>query len=113
MPLSNDYVIVSEVTRHKLTRQENSVVNSTPPLDRILQRREVLQLCGFSDATLWRLMRRAEDPFPSAVRLSARRCGWRESCVRLWIESRTATPLELKTPRRRKALDASETAAVA
>jgi prophage regulatory protein len=80
------------------------------PLNRILQRREVLQLCGFSEATLWRLIKGGR--FPSAVRLSMRRCGWKSSEVSRWLESRTASPLEVKTPRRRKASDAGEVVAV-
>ena len=81
----------------------------TSPLDRILKRREVLKLCGFSDTTLFRLCR--SGAFPKAVRLSERRCGWRESSIRAWLESRVASPLEVPIPKRSHAV-AGESAAV-
>ncbi|MBE3072624.1 MAG: AlpA family phage regulatory protein [Acidobacteria bacterium] len=62
----------------------------TPSEDaaRILRPREVQQLLGLSETSVWRL-RRAGD-FPKAVRLTRVAIGWRYSDLLAWQASRTA-----------------------
>jgi prophage regulatory protein len=65
---------------------------STKPIDPILRKAAVLNICGISDSTLYRLTRSKEDPFPAPVKLGPRAVGWRESQVRAWLDSRTTGP---------------------
>lgn len=53
---------------------------------RLLRRREVEHLTGYSRSTIYRLMDINE--FPRPVRLSARSVAWVESDIQAWIESR-------------------------
>lgn len=53
---------------------------------RILSARDVREVTGLGRTTVWRLER--EGKFPSRVRLSERRVGWRADDVELWAKSR-------------------------
>lgn len=56
--------------------------------DRMLRRREVEHLTGFSRAHIYRLM--AEGAFPRPYQLSARAVGWKQSEIAEWMASREA-----------------------
>jgi prophage regulatory protein len=59
---------------------------TTPSLTRFLSARELRNLTGLSDPTLWRMRQRGELPEP--VRLSPGRVGWRVDDIEHWIASR-------------------------
>jgi prophage regulatory protein len=65
-------------------------------IDPILSGVEVGKLTNISEATRWRMIQRGD--FPPAVRLGLRRCGWRESDIRAWLQSRTSGPMQGKMP---------------
>ncbi|MRW94650.1 AlpA family phage regulatory protein [Duganella sp. FT80W] len=50
--------------------------------------REVLQLCSFSRATLYREIKL--HTFPAPVKLSARSVGWLQDDVMQWLDARVA-----------------------
>jgi prophage regulatory protein len=54
--------------------------------DRILGWPEVQSRVGLSRPQVWRLRR--DGDFPSALKLSKNRRGWRASEIQKWIESR-------------------------
>ena len=54
--------------------------------DRIRPRSWVLEKCGISGATQWRLERAGR--MPGRVQISPGRVGWYESEIREWLESR-------------------------
>ena len=58
----------------------------TPPLTRYVSPRELQQLTGLSEPTLWRLRQRGELAAP--VRLSPGRVGWPENVIRDWMARR-------------------------
>lgn len=53
---------------------------------RLIRMREVLNICGLSRATLYRVIK--SNNFPAPVRLSARSVGWLQDEVTAWVESR-------------------------
>jgi prophage regulatory protein len=53
---------------------------------RFLSRRELRDITGLSDPTLWRLRRAGVLPEP--VRLSPGRVAWRADVIEQWIETR-------------------------
>jgi prophage regulatory protein len=55
-------------------------------IDRLLSRREVEAICSLSRSSLYAMM--AKGQFPKPARLSARRVAWRESDIKVWIDSR-------------------------
>ena len=57
-------------------------------IDRLMPRREVLQISNLTTATLYREIRRGG--FPKQVSISLGRIAWRESEILKWIESRKA-----------------------
>lgn len=59
-----------------------------PGTCRLMRIREVLQLCAFSRATLYREMRL--HTFPAPVKLSERSVGWLQDEVVQWLEARIA-----------------------
>lgn len=71
--------------------RRNKEGESSARTDSVLRRPEVKRLTGIGTSTLYALMAKGE--FPRPLKLSARSVGWRESDVRLWIETReTAGP---------------------
>lgn len=58
----------------------------TTKLDRILRKPEVLEMAGFSSATLYRGIKSGD--FPKPIRVSKNCVGWLESVLRRWLESR-------------------------
>ena len=58
--------------------------------DRILSKREVIQLCGLSATTLWRECRAGR--FPKPVPISKGRVGWLESAILSWIAGKFGSP---------------------
>lgn len=59
-----------------------------PGTCRLMRLREVLQLCGFSRATLYREIKL--HTFPAPVKLSARSVGWLQDDVTQWLNVRIA-----------------------
>lgn len=59
-----------------------------PGTCRLMRLREVLQLCGFSRATLYREIKL--HTFPAPVKLSARSVGWLQDDVMQWLDARVA-----------------------
>jgi len=59
-----------------------------PGTCRLMRLREVLQLCGFSRATLYREIKL--HTFPAPVKLSARSVGWLQDDVTQWLDARVA-----------------------
>lgn len=59
------------------------MISHTP--DRFLRLPEVLKRTSLSRATLYRKI--AAGTFPPQVKISERRCGWRESHVTAWYNS--------------------------
>ena len=57
----------------------------------ILKVSEVINKTGLSRTTLWRLERSGK--FPSSIKLSYNRVGWREHEIDEWIESRPTSDL--------------------
>lgn len=55
--------------------------------DKVISPKETASILGVSVTTLWRLRR--EQSFPPAIRLSARRIGWKISTIRAYMDSRT------------------------
>lgn len=58
---------------------------TSPPPDRFLRLPEVLERTSLSRATLYRKI--AAGTFPPQIKISDRRCGWRESHVTAWGNS--------------------------
>ena len=65
-----------------------SHTGSPPGTTRLLRIREVLHLCGFSRATLYREIKL--HTFPAPVKLPARSVGWLQEDVAQWLEARIA-----------------------
>ena len=61
-------------------------LTQTATLTRYISPRQLQDLTGLSEPTLWRLRRRGELPEP--VRLSPGRVAWPEDVIRTWLESR-------------------------
>jgi len=59
-----------------------------PGACRLMRLREVLRLCGFSRATLYREIKL--HTFPAPVKLSARSVGWLQDDVMQWLDARVA-----------------------
>ena len=55
-------------------------------MERILRAREVLEVVGFSRATLWRRVKAGE--FPAPIRLGSRAVGWYQREIDEWLASR-------------------------
>jgi len=53
---------------------------------RIIRKKELFELIGLSDTTVWRLERKGE--FPKRLRLGPKSVGWRYGDVLRWIESK-------------------------
>ena len=58
----------------------------SPTLPRYLSPRQLQELTGLSEPTLWRMRRRGELPEP--VRLSPGRVAWPENVIGDWLQSR-------------------------
>lgn len=67
-------------------QNKNLELKQNQQLERIIPIREVMHLTGLSKSTIYLYINRGE--FPSAVRLGARRVGWRESEVQAWLRAR-------------------------
>ena len=59
----------------------------TPPPDRLMRLKEVLELTSLRRATRYNKIR--EGTFPRQVRISARGAAWREAAIRAWLENPT------------------------
>jgi prophage regulatory protein len=59
----------------------------TPPPDRLMRLKEVLELTSLRRATLYNKIK--EGTFPRQVRISARGAAWREAAIRAWLENPT------------------------
>ena len=60
-----------------------------PSINRYISPRQLQELTGLSEPTLWRLRKRGELPEP--IRLSPGRVAWPESVIRSWLEGRAAS----------------------
>lgn len=58
----------------------------SPENDRVLRKREVLEIIGVSDTTLWRMQHQGE--FPRPISISRNTKGWLLSTVYDWLYSR-------------------------
>lgn len=54
--------------------------------DRIIRKKELLNMIGLSDSTVWRMENKGE--FPIRLRIG-KGCGWLESEIHGWIKSRS------------------------
>ncbi len=61
---------------------------ATPPLERLIGRKEVLILIGISNATLWRWIKAGR--FPAPMKIGKKKVAWRSSVLAHWITQRTA-----------------------
>lgn len=57
-------------------------------MQKILRKKEVREITGLSDTTLWRLERASK--FPRRLRLGASAIGWLQEEVEGWIEEKAA-----------------------
>lgn len=55
---------------------------------KILRKKEVLEMVGLSDPTVWRLERAGQ--FPKRLRLGGNSCGWLLAEVEDWIQAKAA-----------------------
>jgi len=65
--------------------------SSALTLHKYISPRQLKQLTGLSEATLWRLRQRGELPEP--VRLSPGRVAWPEPVISAWLTSREMVQL--------------------
>jgi prophage regulatory protein len=61
------------------------MTNSEQTSPRIIRKKEVIQLTGLSQASIYRLM--ASNDFPKQIQITCKAVGWIESEVIAWIES--------------------------
>jgi predicted DNA-binding transcriptional regulator AlpA len=61
----------------------------TPTLTRYVSPRQLQELTGLSEPTLWRMRRRGELPEP--VRLSPGRVAWPEDVIRTFLAGRASS----------------------
>lgn len=54
---------------------------------KIIRKKELFNLIGLSDTTVWRLERKGK--FPKRLRLGAKSVGWRYTDVLSWIEKKS------------------------
>ena len=59
--------------------------------EKLLRLPAVEALTALKKSTVYTHMANRADPFPAPVRIGSRAVAWRESDVRAWIASRTAT----------------------
>lgn len=52
---------------------------------RIIRKKEVIQLTGLSQATIYRLME--SNDFPKQIQITCKAVGWIESEVLAWVEN--------------------------
>ena len=69
-----------------LPAQQPDAARRTPVAGDVLRRSELERLTGLSATTLWR--REREGQFPSRIRLSRGRVGWRRTDVEAWLSER-------------------------
>jgi prophage regulatory protein len=81
------------------------------PIDRIVRLKEICELVGLTDSTVWLLVQRGKFPQPFRIVPGGRAVGWRQSAVESWIDQRehagtqpSAEPL-LRVGERRAATD--------
>ena len=55
-------------------------------MERLIRIGEVIELCGLSRSSIWRLERRGQ--FPSRRKLAIRAVGWKRSELEVWLNSR-------------------------
>ena len=67
-------------------RRRNKSRKILTPLSRMLRRKEVREVTGLSDTTIWRLEKAGK--FPRRIQLTENTVGWDEHGVRGWRESR-------------------------
>jgi len=67
---------------------------------RVLRIRQVVQICGLSKATIYRLILR--DQFPVPIRLTPTAVGWHENEIAAWISSRARVTADERQHRRRQ-----------
>lgn len=54
--------------------------------ERIIRKKELLEMIGLSDATIWRMEKKGD--FPLRLRLGGNSCGWLESEIYGWLNLR-------------------------
>ncbi len=79
-------LLASRISAANNTEINVPIDGDNDPPDRILRIREVLEMTGLSDSTLWREIK--AERFPSPVPISARGKGWLASDVSAWLRNR-------------------------
>jgi prophage regulatory protein len=60
-------------------------VQPVTELDRLLSKKQVVELTSLSYPTIWRQMRKGK--FPQSIRPSEGRVAWRASDIKAWLDS--------------------------
>lgn len=63
-------------------------IQSTRPIGRLILRKDIPALTGYSIVHIYRLMKAKK--FPQPVRLGDNRVGWLESELRQWLDNKIA-----------------------
>jgi prophage regulatory protein len=64
----------------------SETTNQIPP--RLISPRQLRDITGLSDPTLWRMRRRGDLPQP--IQLSPGRVAWRADVINTWLETRSS-----------------------
>lgn len=70
------------------TARERAVEPPSPSAPAVINRREVANLTGLGDTTIWRKERSGD--FPPRFQISPRRVGWHRAEVLAWVEAQRA-----------------------
>lgn len=60
-------------------------INSSPAADRLLTIHSVIDRCGISKASVYRMMRAGNFPLSTQLIPGGRRVGWRQSDIIAWM----------------------------
>jgi prophage regulatory protein len=61
-------------------------------IQRLLKKKDILQLCAISHSTLYRMIKKGTFPEPVAL-TGGRSVAWREDDIAHWIDTRPRIPL--------------------
>ena len=73
-----------------------TVIEQTPPPDRLLRRPEVERRCQLGRSTIYRLMRVGQ--FPTPIKIGPRAVRWSEREIERWIADRPRATGERPAP---------------
>lgn len=86
-PLNQELSELVEAAVERALQKHGVVAGPQSSPDRMLNKREVAEMCGFSVSTLYRLA--DQGKFPRSTKIVGHNV-WRESVVRAWIDARIA-----------------------